>query len=127
MPDTLAALTVLIGIETELGRWEAAARHVDEMERDLLPGASSALAAEALWAAAGVSDRQGDEATALARLDRPRTGAASAGQRSAAAPSFDAHASPHNAAPTMRRRSPSRPATGAPCREGSPPVSHSRA
>ncbi|MGC5237568.1 helix-turn-helix domain-containing protein [Streptomyces albogriseolus] len=69
VPDTLAALTVLIGIETELGRWEAASRHVDEMERDLLPGAPSALAAEALWVAAEVSDRQGDEATALARMD----------------------------------------------------------
>ncbi|MCP9999392.1 helix-turn-helix domain-containing protein [Streptomyces werraensis] len=69
VPDTLAALTVLIGVETELGRWESASRHVDEMERDLLPGAPSALAAEALWAAAEVSDRQGDEATALARLD----------------------------------------------------------
>ncbi|XMA40054.1 helix-turn-helix transcriptional regulator [Streptomyces albogriseolus] len=69
VPDTLAALTVLIGIETELGRWKAASRHVDEMERDLLPGAPSALAAEALWVAAEVSDRQGDEATALARMD----------------------------------------------------------
>ncbi|MEV7079568.1 helix-turn-helix transcriptional regulator [Streptomyces sp. NPDC093516] len=69
VPDTLAALTVLIGVETELGRWEAASRHVAEMERELLPGAPSALAAEALWAAAEVSDRQGDEATVLARLD----------------------------------------------------------
>ncbi|MFF9488427.1 helix-turn-helix domain-containing protein [Streptomyces sp. NPDC014676] len=67
--DTLAALMVLIGIETELGRLETAGRHVAELERDLLPMAASAQAAEALWTAAVVSNRQGDDATARARLD----------------------------------------------------------
>jgi transcriptional regulator with XRE-family HTH domain len=68
--DTLAALLALIGIETEVGRWEAASRHVEELERELLPRAPAAQAAEALWTAAVVSNRQGDDATALARLDR---------------------------------------------------------
>ncbi|MFF6815835.1 helix-turn-helix domain-containing protein [Streptomyces sp. NPDC012403] len=67
--DTLAALMVLISIETELGRLETAGRHVAELERDLLPVATSAQAAEALWTAAVVSNRQGDDATARARLD----------------------------------------------------------
>ncbi|MGW8063948.1 helix-turn-helix domain-containing protein [Streptomyces ziwulingensis] len=68
--DTLAALMVLISVETELGRLEAAGRHVDELERDLVPGATPAQAAEALWTAAVVSNRQGDDAAARARLDR---------------------------------------------------------
>jgi transcriptional regulator with XRE-family HTH domain len=68
--DTLAALTVLIGVETDLGRLEAAGRYVEDMERDLLPRAAPAQAAEALWTAAGVSSRQGDDAAAEARLDR---------------------------------------------------------
>ncbi|MFH9010878.1 helix-turn-helix domain-containing protein [Streptomyces sp. NPDC017943] len=68
--DTLSALTVLIGVETALGELEAAGRHVAELERELLPRAAPALAAEALWAAAVVSDRQGDAATARTRLER---------------------------------------------------------
>ena len=68
--DTMAALLVLISFETELGRLEAAGRHVDELERDLLPGATPVHAAEALWTAAVVSNRQGDHATAQARLER---------------------------------------------------------
>lgn len=68
--DTLAALMVLISVETELGRLEAAGRHVEEMERDLLPRAAPAQAAEALWTAAVVSSRQGDDSAARARLDR---------------------------------------------------------
>jgi transcriptional regulator with XRE-family HTH domain len=68
--DTLAALMVLISVETELGRLEAAGRHVEEMERDLLPRAAPAQAAEALWTAAGGRGRQGDAAAARARLDR---------------------------------------------------------
>ncbi|MFE9623034.1 helix-turn-helix domain-containing protein [Streptomyces sp. NPDC006527] len=67
--DTLAALMVLISVETELGRLETAGRHVAELERDLLPRAAAAQAAEALWTAAVVSNRQGDDATARARLD----------------------------------------------------------
>ncbi|MFC9290564.1 helix-turn-helix domain-containing protein [Streptomyces sp. NPDC057052] len=67
--DTMAAVMVLISIETELGRLEAAGRHVDELERDLLPEAAPALAAEALWTAAMVSNRQGDHATAQTRLE----------------------------------------------------------
>ncbi|MFF8675154.1 helix-turn-helix domain-containing protein [Streptomyces sp. NPDC015242] len=70
VPDTLAALMVLISVETELGRLEAAGRHVAELERDLLPRASAAQAAEALWTAAVVSNREGDDETARARLDR---------------------------------------------------------
>jgi transcriptional regulator with XRE-family HTH domain len=68
--DTLAALMVLISVETELGRLEAAGRHVEDMERDLLPRAAPAQAAEALWTAAVVSNRRGDDAAARARLDR---------------------------------------------------------
>ncbi|MFF6914225.1 helix-turn-helix domain-containing protein [Streptomyces sp. NPDC012466] len=67
--DTLAALMVLISVETELGKLETAGRHVAELERDLLPRATAAQAAEALWTAAVVSNRQGDDATARARLD----------------------------------------------------------
>ncbi|MFH9860356.1 helix-turn-helix domain-containing protein [Streptomyces sp. NPDC017202] len=67
--DTMAAVMVLISIETELGRLEAAGRHVEELERDLLPEATPALAAEALWTAAMVSNRQGDHAAARARLE----------------------------------------------------------
>ncbi|MFF5103281.1 helix-turn-helix domain-containing protein [Streptomyces sp. NPDC000134] len=67
--DTTAALIVLISIETELGRLEAAGRHVAELERELLPKAAPAQAAEALWTAAMVSNRQGDHATAQARLE----------------------------------------------------------
>ncbi|MFI5972420.1 helix-turn-helix domain-containing protein [Streptomyces sp. NPDC051452] len=67
--DTMAALLVLICVETELGRLDSADRHVREMERDLLPGAAPAQAAEALWTASVVSDRQGDQVTAGARLE----------------------------------------------------------
>ncbi|MEU8654345.1 helix-turn-helix transcriptional regulator [Streptomyces sp. NPDC048737] len=67
--DTMSAVMVLISIETELGRLEAAGRHVDELERDLLPEAAPALAAEALWTAAMVSNRQGDHAAAQTRLE----------------------------------------------------------
>jgi transcriptional regulator with XRE-family HTH domain len=67
--DTLSALIVLIGVETALGELEAAGRHVAELERDLLPRAAPAQAAEALWTAAVVSDRQGDAATARTRLE----------------------------------------------------------
>jgi transcriptional regulator with XRE-family HTH domain len=68
--DTLAALMVLISVETELGRLEEAGRHVEELERDLLPQAGPAQAAEALWTAAMVSNREGDHAAARSRLDR---------------------------------------------------------
>ncbi|MEU9354566.1 helix-turn-helix domain-containing protein [Streptomyces griseoloalbus] len=67
--DTLATLMVLISIETELGRLDEAGRHVDELERDLLPSVAPAQAAEALWTAAMVSNRQGDHAAAQARLE----------------------------------------------------------
>ncbi|MEU4000077.1 helix-turn-helix domain-containing protein [Streptomyces fungicidicus] len=70
VPDTLAALLELISTETELGRWEAASQHVDELDRDLLPRASAVQAAEALWTAAVVSSRKGDDAAAMARLDQ---------------------------------------------------------
>jgi transcriptional regulator with XRE-family HTH domain len=68
-PDTLAALMALISVETELGRLDSADRHVREMERDLLPAAAPSQAAEALWTASVVSDRQGDHATAQSRLE----------------------------------------------------------
>ncbi|WP_221358255.1 helix-turn-helix domain-containing protein [Streptomyces beigongshangae] len=78
VPDTMAALMVVISIETELGRLEAAGRHVDELERELLPEASPSQAAEALWTAAMVSNRQGDHAAAQTRLETalglPRSG-----------------------------------------------------
>ncbi|WP_107121848.1 helix-turn-helix domain-containing protein [Streptomyces yokosukanensis] len=67
--DTMAALTVMIGVEAELGRLDAAEQHVGEMERDLLPDAAPPQAAEALWTAAVVSDRRGDHATAQSRLE----------------------------------------------------------
>ncbi|MEU3854913.1 helix-turn-helix transcriptional regulator [Streptomyces sp. NPDC029554] len=69
VPDTLTALLELISVETELGRWEEASRHVEELERDLLPRAPAVQAAEALRTAAVVSSRRGDDAAALARLD----------------------------------------------------------
>ncbi|CAM5553330.1 helix-turn-helix domain-containing protein [Streptomyces griseomycini] len=67
--DVMAALMVLISIETELGRLDEAGQHVAELERDLLPSAAPAQAAEALWTAAVVSNRQGDHAAAQARLE----------------------------------------------------------
>ncbi|MEG8277168.1 helix-turn-helix transcriptional regulator [Streptomyces sp. AHA2] len=67
--DTLSALIALIGVETELGKLEAAGRHVAELERDLLVRAAPAQAAEALWTAAVVSSRQGDDTTARTRLE----------------------------------------------------------
>ncbi|MFH8797983.1 helix-turn-helix domain-containing protein [Streptomyces sp. NPDC017936] len=67
--DTMAALMVLISIETELGRLDAAARHVGELERDLLPSAAPAQAAEGWWTAAVVCNRRGDHAGARTRLE----------------------------------------------------------
>lgn len=52
-----------------MGRLDAAARHVRELERDLLPAASASRTAEALWTASLVSHRQGDHATAQDRLE----------------------------------------------------------
>ncbi|MFI1371799.1 helix-turn-helix domain-containing protein [Streptomyces longwoodensis] len=69
VPDTLAALTVLIDIEADLGRLDAAARHADDLERDLLPAAAPAQAAEGWWTAATVCGRRGDHAAARTRLD----------------------------------------------------------
>ncbi|WP_320777832.1 helix-turn-helix domain-containing protein [Streptomyces sp. CRN 30] len=68
--DTMAALMVLISIETEIGSIEAAGRHVAELERDLLADAAPTQAAEALWTAAMVSNRQGDHTGAQVRLER---------------------------------------------------------
>ncbi|MTE17711.1 helix-turn-helix domain-containing protein [Streptomyces sp. TRM43335] len=67
--DIMAALVVLIGVEAELGRLDAAGRHVHELERDLLPAATAPQAAEALWTASLVSHRQGDHATAQNHLE----------------------------------------------------------
>ncbi|MFJ9024930.1 helix-turn-helix domain-containing protein [Streptomyces sp. NPDC102259] len=67
--DVLAAQTVLIGVETGLGRLDAAERHVRELENELLPTAAPQLAAEALWTASVVADRQGDHRTAQSRLE----------------------------------------------------------
>ncbi|GGY00435.1 helix-turn-helix domain-containing protein [Streptomyces minutiscleroticus] len=67
--DTTAALMVLISIETEMGSMEAATRHVAELERELLPSAAPVQAAEALWTAAMVSNRQGDHTAARTRLE----------------------------------------------------------
>ncbi|MGW2035986.1 helix-turn-helix domain-containing protein [Streptomyces sp. NPDC001811] len=67
--DTTAALMVLIGIEVELGRLDAAARHVDELERDWLPVAAPAQAAEGWWTVAMVRNRQGDHDSARTGLE----------------------------------------------------------
>ncbi|MER6345136.1 helix-turn-helix domain-containing protein [Streptomyces sp. NPDC001595] len=67
--DTLPALVALIGIETDLGRLDAARVHVDELERNLLPSATAPQAAEALCTASLVSHRQGDHVTAQRRLE----------------------------------------------------------
>ncbi|MFJ7149036.1 helix-turn-helix domain-containing protein [Streptomyces sp. NPDC100445] len=67
--DTMTALVMLIGVETESGRLDAAGRHVHELERDLLPAASAPQAAEALWTASLVSHRQGDHTAARNRLE----------------------------------------------------------
>lgn len=67
--DTMTALVMLIGVETELGRLDAAGRHVHELERDLLPSATAPQAAEALWTASVVSHRQGDHTAAHHRLE----------------------------------------------------------
>ncbi|MGW0512631.1 helix-turn-helix domain-containing protein [Streptomyces olivaceoviridis] len=67
--DTTAALMVLIGIEVELGRLDGAARHVDELERDWLPVAAPAQAAEGWWTVAMVRNRQGDHASARTGLE----------------------------------------------------------
>ncbi|MET9440758.1 helix-turn-helix domain-containing protein [Streptomyces sp. NPDC006610] len=68
--DAMAALMALIDVEAELGRLDAAGRHVRELERDLLPGATAPQAAEALCTASRVSHRQGDHVTAQDRLER---------------------------------------------------------
>ncbi len=67
--DTMPALVMLIRVETELGQLDTAGRHVQELERDLLPVATATQAAEALWIASLVSHRQGDHATARKRLE----------------------------------------------------------
>ncbi|MES9525234.1 helix-turn-helix domain-containing protein [Streptomyces capoamus] len=67
--DTTGALMVLIGIEVELGRLDAAARHVDELERDWLPVAAPAQAAEGWWTVAVIRNRQGDHAAARTGLE----------------------------------------------------------
>ncbi|MEW2513906.1 helix-turn-helix domain-containing protein [Streptomyces sp. NPDC046870] len=67
--DTTSALMALIGIEVELGRLDAAARHVDELERDWLPVAVPAQAAEGWWTVAMVRNRQGDHASARTGLE----------------------------------------------------------
>ncbi|MGW2236520.1 helix-turn-helix domain-containing protein [Streptomyces sp. NPDC001759] len=67
--DMLAALTVLIDVEAELGRLDAASRHADDLERDLLPAAVPAQAAEGWWTTATVCGRRGDHAAARTRLE----------------------------------------------------------
>ncbi|KPI23554.1 helix-turn-helix domain protein [Actinobacteria bacterium OV320] len=68
--DVMPAQTVLIAIETGLGRLEAAERHVRELESELLPAAAPQATAEALWTASVVADRRGDHRTARSRLER---------------------------------------------------------
>ena len=68
--DTVAALTMLVSIEAEQGRLDAAARHVDELERDLLPAAAPTQAAEGWWTIATVSNCKGDHAAAWTELQK---------------------------------------------------------
>lgn len=68
--DTMAALMVLTSVEAESGAMDAAGRHVEELEGQLLPGATPTQAAEALWTAAMVQLRQGDFPSAMSRLEK---------------------------------------------------------
>jgi transcriptional regulator with XRE-family HTH domain len=68
--DTTAALMVLISVEVESGAMDAAVEHVAELESQIQDGIAPAQAAEALWTAAMVRVRQGDQVAAMSLLER---------------------------------------------------------
>ncbi|MGE7388219.1 helix-turn-helix domain-containing protein [Streptomyces sp. NPDC004126] len=65
--DTGTALLALVSAEAEAGRLPEARAHAEELVA-LVAGRSDALRAEALWSAATVSSRQGDDDAAHAYL-----------------------------------------------------------
>ncbi|MCF3103076.1 helix-turn-helix domain-containing protein [Streptomyces roseoverticillatus] len=67
--DTGAALMALVSAEAEEGRLSEARAHVDELV-ELIGDRSGTLKAEALWSAATVRFRQGDQQAAKEHLDR---------------------------------------------------------
>ncbi|MGK5543237.1 helix-turn-helix domain-containing protein [Streptomyces sp. URMC 127] len=67
--DTGAALMVLVSAEAEEGRLPDARAHVDELVA-LVGDRSGTLKAEALWSAATVRFRQGDQQSAKEHLER---------------------------------------------------------
>ncbi|MEU6228314.1 helix-turn-helix domain-containing protein [Streptomyces sp. NPDC047042] len=67
--DTGAALLTLVSVEAEAGRLYDARAHADDLLA-LVAERTDTLRAEALWAAATVSFRQGDSATARQRLEQ---------------------------------------------------------
>ncbi|MGY1528591.1 helix-turn-helix domain-containing protein [Streptomyces sp. MN3] len=66
--DRAAVLLALVSVEAEAGRMPDARAHADELV-ELVAGRSDAVWAEAMWTAAAVLVRQGDFATAQARLE----------------------------------------------------------
>ncbi|MGY0071842.1 helix-turn-helix domain-containing protein (plasmid) [Streptomyces sp. QTS137] len=66
--DRAAVLLALVSVEAEAGRMPDARAHADELVA-LVLGRSDAVWAEAMWTAAAVLVRQGDYATAQARLE----------------------------------------------------------
>ncbi|MEU3891864.1 helix-turn-helix domain-containing protein [Streptomyces sp. NPDC029041] len=67
--DTGAALLTLVSVEAEAGRLSDARAHADDLV-ELVAERNGTLRAEALWAAATVTFRQGDSATARERLEQ---------------------------------------------------------
>lgn len=67
--DTGAALLTLVSVEAEAGRLYDARAHADDL-LTLVADRTDTLRAEALWAAATVSFRQGDSAAARQRLEQ---------------------------------------------------------
>ncbi|MFI1867218.1 helix-turn-helix domain-containing protein [Streptomyces jumonjinensis] len=69
VPDTGAALTALVSAEAEAGRLPDARAHADELV-ELVEDHGGTLKAEALWSAATVRFRQGDQEGAERQLER---------------------------------------------------------
>ncbi|MFF1381838.1 helix-turn-helix domain-containing protein [Streptomyces sp. NPDC058308] len=69
LPDTSAALMALVSAEAEEGRLPDARAHVDELV-ELVGESGGVLRAEALWSAATVRLRQGDQEAAREYLER---------------------------------------------------------
>ncbi|MEU3416673.1 helix-turn-helix domain-containing protein [Streptomyces sp. NPDC006658] len=73
LPDTGAALMALVAAEAEEGRLPDARAHVDELV-ELVGESGGVLQAEAMWSAATVRFRQGDQDGARAHLERALEG-----------------------------------------------------